>query len=550
MQRSATSRLAGLSVPPGSIAHLGLNSRSLSASLLNLKAEQQPSDGEDWGSNRTARRRKELDEISIDSASEESLGDGPESEDEHEGELSATAGSEPNIEGDQSPLVSTRPTIDTNDAIDSRSLSRQTSHTRSHSRSSDASSAGTVPTPRSPPPTYEFATGPPLTPRAQPEAGPSNSTSDRSTEARSSRSSSPRRSSPARNRQSTEEEAISSLEESLSSLVPALLERVPSSSSERSLFRSFDEQALRRGAIKVLRTVSTEGKADGDEAEEDPNTFELSISDPPSPRSRSGSISMPGREDKGKTRGGRGGKRHIKIVDRSGGEWRDLVERPDEEVDDALDGDELSERIFKDQLPAHRAASEEGVEDPARAPSTPTLVNKRLDLERSRSSPRISSTSGKTSDRPPLPRQQSSSNASNPGEPFARDVQITGWKIVGGETKVQKDRPGIKSGTPSTGDVRNYVEVERGKIGAFVGECMEVIDPNNALPLTKPIRGLAVYECEIYLRQGTKVTRMRRYNDFVDLRDALKWAFPKLRYGGTLPKLPPKNNLCECRHGV
>jgi hypothetical protein len=38
---------------------------------------------------------------------------------------------------------------------------------------------------------------------------------------------------------------------------------------------------------------------------------------------------------------------------------------------------------------------------------------------------------------------------------------------------------------------------------------------------------------------------MRRYNDFVELRDALKWAYPKLRYGGTLPKLPPKNNLCK-----
>ena len=43
---------------------------------------------------------------------------------------------------------------------------------------------------------------------------------------------------------------------------------------------------------------------------------------------------------------------------------------------------------------------------------------------------------------------------------------------------------------------------------------------------------------------------MRRYNDFVDLRDNLKWAFPKLRSGGTLPKLPPKNNLCESAGGL
>jgi hypothetical protein len=54
-----------------------------------------------------------------------------------------------------------------------------------------------------------------------------------------------------------------------------------------------------------------------------------------------------------------------------------------------------------------------------------------------------------------------------------------------------------------------------------------------------------VYECEIFLRQGTKITRMKRYNDFVDLRDTLKSTYPKLRYGGTLPKLPPKNNLCK-----
>ena len=40
---------------------------------------------------------------------------------------------------------------------------------------------------------------------------------------------------------------------------------------------------------------------------------------------------------------------------------------------------------------------------------------------------------------------------------------------------------------------------------------------------------------------------MRRFNDFVDFRDSLKWAFPKLRSGGTLPKLPPKNNLCRCK---
>lgn len=480
MQRSATHRLAGLSVPPGSIAHLGLNSRSLSASLLNLKAEQpSPDIGEGSSDPRTSRRR-ELDEISIDSTSGDSFSDGPGSGDDDEGEDVVSTVPEPEVEGKHSPLIAQKPVIKEEESRSS--TLEKAGQTLSSSQTSDGSSTGTIPTPRSPPPTYDFATGPPLaiTPRVQPEAGPSRATPNlgESDRPQRSRSASPRRKSPTRRGQVVqreEDEAIHNLEDSLSSLVPALLERVPSSSSERSLFRSFDEQALKRGRLRPLRTRSAAGTpGDGqgeDDDGDDPNTFELSISDPPSPRSRSGSmsISMPGKVDKGKdrTRGGKG-KRYIKIVDRSGGEWRDLVERPDDEHGEALDGDELSERIFKDQGAAHQTLRDETNAAGNQTPGTPTLVNKRLDLDRTRSSPRVST----SPDRPPIPRQTSSLNGSNSnaGEPFARDVQIIGWKIVGGETKVQKDRPGLKSSQPSTGDVRNYVEVERGKIGAFVGK--------------------------------------------------------------------------------
>lgn len=35
-----------------------------------------------------------------------------------------------------------------------------------------------------------------------------------------------------------------------------------------------------------------------------------------------------------------------------------------------------------------------------------------------------------------------------------------------------------------------------------------------------------VYECEVTTRQGTKILRMRRYNDFLALYTALRKAFP------------------------
>jgi hypothetical protein len=37
---------------------------------------------------------------------------------------------------------------------------------------------------------------------------------------------------------------------------------------------------------------------------------------------------------------------------------------------------------------------------------------------------------------------------------------------------------------------------------------------------------LLVYECEVLTRQGTKILRMRRYNDFLALYTSLRKAFP------------------------
>ncbi|GMK60031.1 hypothetical protein CspeluHIS016_0902480 [Cutaneotrichosporon spelunceum] len=55
------------------------------------------------------------------------------------------------------------------------------------------------------------------------------------------------------------------------------------------------------------------------------------------------------------------------------------------------------------------------------------------------------------------------------------------------------------------------------------------------------IGAYVVYEIEIALRSGTTVLIMRRYTEFVRLRDALCKAYPHLR--GTIPTLPGKNHM-------
>ena len=471
MNRPGNPRLAGLSVPPGSIAHLGLNSRSLSASLLSLKPEHH-SDVEDTNHGSTSRRGKELDEISIDSTS----GDSEESEEvsDPEDEFDRTLVPTDLYLQDHSPTspleVQSRAS-----SVEPETVAGASDHPLSSSQISDANSTSTIPTPRSPPPTYDFATSPTTQSKpAESQIHPVASSSQRSAgTSSSSLSPSPRRRALldlADSAHLTANVPIDELEENLKTVVPALLERVSSSSSERSLFRSFDEKALVRGSStkKISRTNSSTA-VDQAETDDDPDSFELSISEPPSPRSRSNSISLPGTRDKGKASAGKGSK-YIKIVDRSGGEWRDLVERPDEE-EEQLNGDEWTDRILKGQGTSEGATSAR--ESPgvgSRTSGTPTLVNKRLDLNRSQSTTRVPSPNS-SPDRPSAPRQ-TSTGVLQAGEPFARDAIITGWKIVGGETKVQKDRPGSTLNQASTREGRSYVEVERGKIGAFVGELL------------------------------------------------------------------------------
>ncbi|WOO80973.1 PX domain-containing protein YPT35 [Vanrija pseudolonga] len=82
-------------------------------------------------------------------------------------------------------------------------------------------------------------------------------------------------------------------------------------------------------------------------------------------------------------------------------------------------------------------------------------------------------------------------------EPFAREVAIAGWQVVGG---------------------KDFVATAR--VGAYV-----------------------VYEIEIDLRNGSKVTILRRYTEFVRLHKALCRAFPHLKQ--TIPPLPGKNHMSK-----
>ncbi|KLT42093.1 Phox-like protein [Cutaneotrichosporon oleaginosum] len=79
--------------------------------------------------------------------------------------------------------------------------------------------------------------------------------------------------------------------------------------------------------------------------------------------------------------------------------------------------------------------------------------------------------------------------------PFAAEVAIKGWQVVGG-----------KSWDDSA------------KVGAYV-----------------------VYDIEIALRNGTTLSITRRYTEFVRLRDTLRRAYPHLRR--TIPALPGKNHM-------
>ncbi|KAL7423671.1 hypothetical protein Q5752_001253 [Cryptotrichosporon argae] len=84
------------------------------------------------------------------------------------------------------------------------------------------------------------------------------------------------------------------------------------------------------------------------------------------------------------------------------------------------------------------------------------------------------------------------------GDPtFARDVEIRGWKVVGG-----------KSWTGG------------GKVGAYV-----------------------VYDIVFNLQQGGQVAVLRRYTDFERLTEDLKRAYPHLRQA--IPLLPGKNHMSK-----
>ncbi|WVW80334.1 hypothetical protein I302_102314 [Kwoniella bestiolae CBS 10118] len=98
---------------------------------------------------------------------------------------------------------------------------------------------------------------------------------------------------------------------------------------------------------------------------------------------------------------------------------------------------------------------------------------------------------------------QSSSSGSNAGgisdhaEVFAKQVVIRGWKVVGGK------------------DWRDVA-----KLGAYV-----------------------VYDIDISLRNGGNIEILRRYTDFVNLRNALKTKYPSLK--DAIPQLPSKAHFSK-----
>ena len=156
MNRPGNSRLAGLTVPPGSIAHLGLNSRSLSASLLSLKPEHH-SDVEDSHRGSSSRRGKELDEISIDSNSGDS--EDPDEVSDPDDEFDRTL-VPTDLDPQDPPPTSPLKVQPKSDSTEPDTLAGGSEHPLSSSQLSDATSTSTIPTPRSPPPTYDFATSP------------------------------------------------------------------------------------------------------------------------------------------------------------------------------------------------------------------------------------------------------------------------------------------------------------------------------------------------------------------------------------------------------
>lgn len=80
--------------------------------------------------------------------------------------------------------------------------------------------------------------------------------------------------------------------------------------------------------------------------------------------------------------------------------------------------------------------------------------------------------------------------------PFAKEVEVKGWQIVGG---------------------RNFDD--KARVGAYVGESVTRSSGETA-------QLIIVYDIELQLRNGSTVTILRRYTEFVRLRKELQSAYP------------------------
>lgn len=89
--------------------------------------------------------------------------------------------------------------------------------------------------------------------------------------------------------------------------------------------------------------------------------------------------------------------------------------------------------------------------------------------------------------------------------PFAKELEVKGWQIVGG---------------------RNFDD--KARVGAYVGALR---DPWEELSYVWFVELMTVYDIELQLRNGSTVNILRRYTEFVRLRKELQAAYPVSRSG-------------------
>ena len=294
------------------------------------------------------------------------------------------------------------------------------------------------------------------------------------------------------------------------SVSSGLLERIPSTSSEQSLygpwalqkhphFQSPQTHHHHQQQQQQQQQQQTWGGRRRDSVKGDTNTFELDISAPPSPvvafynspEHKASAKSTRGASSAWRQASKRG-QGLIQIVDKSGGAWRtDLVDGSSDPLEQDGSGgggdggawtpelETRSKQVLEEALditsPARLQGANEEQEDLGDSVAT---LRPRHTLRERTSGNTTTTTAAAAMNHDTIPSTSppalQDGTVVRPGnELFAKDVLIIGWQIVGGETRVQKDRSKSNVATPNPSCGENQpsrVQVERGRIGAFVGE--------------------------------------------------------------------------------